>query len=226
MTLIATSILSADYMNFAKELQSIEEATVDYLHIDVMDGHFVPNITFGPEMVAQMYKYTSLPLDVHLMIADPEKYIKEFAEAGSKIISVHYEACGADLGKVIKLIKSYGCEAGIVINPDTSAEKIKDYLKDVSLVLQMTVKPGFGGQKFIESTLANIRQLARWRNEYNHHFVIEVDGGINSETAVKCVDAGVDVLVAGSFFIDSPDRKALVKELKELSTIEYSQTLN
>lgn len=222
MTLIATSILSADYMNFAKELQSIEEAAVDYLHIDVMDGNFVPNITFGPEMVAQMHKHTSLPLDVHLMIADPEKYIKEFAKAGSKIISVHYEACGADLEKVIKLIKSYGCEAGIVINPDTSAEKIKDYLKDVSLVLQMTVNPGFGGQKFIESTLDNIRRLDQWRNEYNHHFVIEVDGGINSETAVKCVDAGVDVLVVGSFFIDSPDRQALVKGMKELSAVKHS----
>ncbi|MER2002229.1 MAG: ribulose-phosphate 3-epimerase [Carnobacterium inhibens] len=215
MTVIATSILSADYMKLGAELESIEEAGVDYLHLDVMDGHFVPNITFGPEMVAQMNKQTQLPLDVHLMIENPEKTIFQYAKSGASIISVHYEAC-EDVEKVINLIKKNGCKAGIVINPDTPAEKIKEFLADVSLVLQMTVTPGFGGQKFIDTTLKNIKKLTQWREEKGYDFLIEVDGGINKKTAAICIENGVDVLVVGSYFIDAPNRRKLVKELHSL----------
>lgn len=212
----AISILSADYMKFGEEIKSIEESGADYLHIDVMDGHFVPNITFGSGMVSQMHKHTSLPIDVHLMMTDPGEYIKDFANAGSQLISVHYEACGDKLGEVIELIKENGCEAGIVINPDTTAEKIKKYLNRVSFVLQMTVKPGFGGQKFIKETLDNIRLLNQWREEEKYKFVIEVDGGINEETAAECVRAGVDILVVGSFYVKATNPKKIITKLKAL----------
>lgn len=216
MTQVGVSIISANYMELGKELDQIEQSKSNYLHLDIMDGHFVPNITFGPEMVRQMKQKTTLPLDVHLMIKYPENYIKEFAEAGADIISVHYEACGEKTSEIIDLIHSFGVKAGIVINPDTSAERIKPYLHQVELVLQMTVYPGFGGQKFITTTLDNIRQIANWRDQYNLAYVIEVDGGINEETALLCIEAGVDILVAGSFFIESTDKKALTRSLQHL----------
>lgn len=216
MTKVGVSILSANYMKLGDELERIEQSNPDYLHIDIMDGHFVPNITFGPEMVHQMNQTTSLPLDVHLMIEFPEKYIKAFAEAGAKIISVHYEACSKRITEIIDLIHSCGVKAGIVINPDTPAERIKPYIHKVELILQMTVYPGFGGQKFNASTLGNIQQPAHWKDEFNLSYDIEVDGGINEETAPLCVDAGVNILVAGSFFIDSTNKKVLTHTLQHL----------
>lgn len=215
MTKVGVSILSADYMNFTTELKSINQSGAEYLHLDIMDGHFVPNMTFGPEMVRQMSRECSLPLDVHLMIEKPERFIKEFAEAGAEIITVHYEACLDNLDEVLSSIKEHGCKPGIAINPDTSAEKIKKYISEIDLILQMTVFPGFGGQKFIESTLDNIKQLSKWREEENLSYMIEVDGGINFSTAADCVNSGVDLLVAGSFFIDSDNKNELVKELQE-----------
>jgi ribulose-phosphate 3-epimerase len=196
-TKIAPSILSADFSCLGNEAKDLTKAGADYIHIDVMDGHFVPNITIGPCVIKDLRKTCSLPFDVHLMIENPDKYIKDFAEAGSDIITVHAEAC-IHLDRTIQLIKSYGKKAGVSLVPSTS-ENILDYILDeLDLVLVMTVNPGFGGQTFIESQLKKISNIRQKIDSKNKIIDLEVDGGITPQTAKMAVQAGADVLVAGS----------------------------
>ncbi|WP_074044798.1 ribulose-phosphate 3-epimerase, partial [Geobacillus proteiniphilus] len=182
MIRIAPSILSADFARLAEEIRSVEEGGADWIHVDIMDGHFVPNLTFGPPVVAAIRPVTKLPLDVHLMIADPDRYIPAFAKAGADVISVHVEAC-MHLHRTIHFIKEQGVKAGVVLNPHTPVEMIRHVIADVDLVLLMTVNPGFGGQAFIPAVVPKIREVARMASEQNKEVDIEVDGGINAETA-------------------------------------------
>ena len=194
---IAPSILSADFARLGEQVVEATEAGADYIHIDVMDGRFVPNITIGPQVVAALRKHTKLPLDVHLMIENPERHYQEFVNAGANIITVHVEAC-PHIHRVIQMIKGTGVKTGISLNPGTSVTAIENTIKDVDLVLVMTVNPGWGGQSFIENTLDKIAEIREWLDESNLTAELEVDGGINPETAPKVVEAGARVLVAGS----------------------------
>ncbi|WP_082234218.1 ribulose-phosphate 3-epimerase [Halobacillus massiliensis] len=214
MTKIAPSILSADFSKLAEEIKEVEHGGADYLHVDVMDGHFVPNITIGPLIVESIRPKTDLPLDVHLMIEQPDLYIEQFVKAGADILTVHQEAC-VHLHRTIQQIKSHGIKAGVVINPATPAESIKPILREVDLVLLMTVNPGFGGQSFIPSVLEKIQEIDKWRKGSSYSFEIEVDGGVNEETARLCTEAGADVLVAGSAVFNKEDRKAAIESIKQ-----------
>ena len=196
---IAPSILSCDFANLAEEIKSVSQSGADYIHIDVMDGHFVPNITLGPVIVKSMRSYTSVPFDVHLMIENAEKYIKLFAEAGADIITFHIEAVNDSL-EMISLIKSFGKKVGVSLKPNTAAESILGIIDLVDLVLLMTVEPGFGGQSFMESQLPKIRDLRSMiNNSKNTNIELAVDGGINDHTAKLVIDAGANVLVAGAY---------------------------
>ncbi|WP_246940067.1 ribulose-phosphate 3-epimerase [Bacillus pinisoli] len=210
---IAPSILSADFAKLGEEIRSVEEAGADYIHVDVMDGHFVPNITIGPLIVEAIRPITTLPLDVHLMIEHPERYIESFAKAGADIISVHVEAC-KHLHRTIQQIKDLGVKAGVVINPATPAEMIEPILHEVDLVLVMTVNPGFGGQQFIHSALPKIQKIASWIRERGLSVELEVDGGVNVDTAKLCVEAGATVLVAGSAVYSQKDRVKAIQALR------------
>jgi len=214
MVKIAPSILSADFSLLGREVKDVEQAGADYIHIDVMDGHFVPNITIGPLIVEAIRPVTSLHFDVHLMIENPEQYIQNFTNAGADYISVHAEAC-KHLHRTIYQIKETGVRAGVVLNPATPVEMIRDVITDVDLVLLMTVNPGFGGQKFIPNVLKKIEQVRRWRDEQNLSFEIEVDGGVNAETAKLCVEAGADVLVAGSYIFNNKNRAEAIETLRQ-----------
>lgn len=214
MTKIAPSILSADFAKLGEEIKDVERGGADYIHVDVMDGHFVPNITIGPLIVDAIRPITTLPLDVHLMIENPDLYIPTFLKAGADIISVHQEAC-PHLHRTIQLIKDQGVKAGVVINPATPVEMIKETLSYVDLVLVMTVNPGFGGQSFIHETLPKIKQLDELRKEKQYRFELEVDGGVNIETAKLCTDAGADVLVAGSAIFNKEDRQEAIAKIRE-----------
>ncbi|MCA1062327.1 ribulose-phosphate 3-epimerase [Rossellomorea sp. AcN35-11] len=211
---IAPSILSADFAELGNEIKDVELGGADYIHVDVMDGHFVPNITLGPMIVKAIRPLTTLPLDVHLMIENPGQYIDAFADAGADYITVHVEA-EPHLHRTIQLIKSKGVKAGVVLNPGTPAELVKPILEDVDMVLLMTVNPGFGGQSFIPSVVPKIKQIREWANEVNPTLEIEVDGGINPETAAVCAKAGADVFVAGSAIYNRDDRGAAIQELKK-----------
>jgi len=197
MIKIAPSILSADLLKLEEQVKVVEENGADYLHVDVMDGHFVPNITFGPVMVSTLKRFTKLPLDVHLMISDPDNYIKEFSDAGADIITVHQETC-THLHRTIQYIKDCGAKAGVSLNPATNIYTIDIVIQDLDLVLLMSVNPGFGGQKFIKSVLTKIEQLAKLKKDKNYTFEIEVDGGINPDTAKQVAKVGAEVLVAGN----------------------------
>ncbi|WP_456275539.1 ribulose-phosphate 3-epimerase [Bacillus sp. AK128] len=210
---IAPSILSADFAKLGEEIKSVEQAGADYIHVDVMDGHFVPNITIGPLIVEAIRPITALPLDVHLMIEEPDNYIESFAKAGADIISVHVEAC-KHLHRTIQHIKAQGVKAGVVINPATPAEMVEPILADIDLVLVMTVNPGFGGQQFITSALPKINKIANWIKEKGLSVELEVDGGVNHETAKLCVEAGATVLVAGSAIFNQLDRVQAIQALK------------
>ncbi|MFC7784415.1 MULTISPECIES: ribulose-phosphate 3-epimerase [unclassified Rossellomorea] len=214
---IAPSILSANFAELGNEIKDVEKGGADYIHVDVMDGHFVPNITLGPMIVKAIRPLTTLPLDVHLMIENPSQYIEAFADAGADYITVHVEA-DPHLHRTIQMIKSKGVKAGVVLNPATPAEMIKPILQDVDMVLLMTVNPGFGGQSFIPSVVPKIKQIREWAHEINPTLEIEVDGGINPETAAICAEAGADVFVAGSAIYNRSDRGAAIEELKKSLT--------
>jgi len=213
MTKIAPSILSANFAKLGEEIKEVEAGGSDYIHVDVMDGHFVPNITIGPLIVDAIKPITTLPLDVHLMIENPDQYIQTFAEAGASIITVHQEAC-PHLHRTVQLIKDQGVKAGVAINPATPVEIIKEILANVDLVLIMTVNPGFGGQSFIQETVSKIEFIQQLRNENRYQFEIEVDGGVNIETAKRCTDAGADVLVAGSAIFNQKNRSLAIEQIR------------
>ena len=194
---IAPSILSADFSKLGSEIQDLEKAKADLIHIDVMDGHFVPNITIGPEVINKLRKYTSLPFDVHLMISPVDNFIKDFAEAGADIITIHPEATN-NLVNSIKKIKSYNKKAGVSLNPETSVEKVLTVLNLIDLVLIMSVNPGFGGQKFIKKTLEKVKILKKEIDSKNLKTQIEIDGGINFENAKLSKEAGVNIIVSGT----------------------------
>lgn len=214
MIKIAPSILSANFAKLGEEIKDVENGGADYIHVDVMDGHFVPNITIGPLIVEAIRPVTKLPLDVHLMIEKPDLYIDDFVRAGADIITVHVEACN-HLHRTIQLIKSKGIKAGVVLNPHTPIESIQHILEDIDMVLLMTVNPGFGGQAFIPQVLPKIKQLANIIKEKQLSIEIEVDGGVNEETAKQCVKAGATVLVAGSAIYNTTDRKQAITNLKQ-----------
>lgn len=212
--IIAPSILSADFANLAHDVKRVEEAGAGYIHIDAMDGHFVDNLTFGPNVVQAIRPHTKLPLDCHLMIDNPEKLIPAFAKAGADIISIHAEATNHIHG-ALQLIKQEKVKAGIVVNPGTSIESIMPVLSEVDLVLVMTVNPGFGGQGFIESTVSKIVELDQIRKEQGFQYLIEVDGGITDKTIGACREAGADVFVAGSYVYGAADVKQAIDNLKD-----------
>lgn len=210
--LIAPSILSADFARLGEEVKAVEKAGADWIHVDVMDGHFVPNITIGPVVVESLKKLDPPPLDVHLMIEEPERYIDAFAKAGASYITVHVEA-SRHLHRNLQLIRAAGAKPGVVLNPHTPVESVRQVLNSVDLVLLMSVNPGFGGQAFIPEILPKCQELAELRRRNKHDFLIEVDGGVNEKTAVDLWKAGVDVLVAGSFIFGSKDYKAAITKL-------------
>ncbi|MDH3346762.1 MAG: ribulose-phosphate 3-epimerase [Desulfobulbaceae bacterium] len=212
--MLAPSILSADFSRLGEDIRAVEEAGADVIHIDVMDGHFVPNITIGPLVVQAVRKITDLPLDVHLMITEPGRYVQDFADAGADWITVHVEAC-THLHRTVGMIKDLGKIAGVVLNPATSLSTLDYILPDLDLVMLMSVNPGFGGQSFIPSTLDKARMLRKKLDEIGSAAGIEIDGGVSTETIAEIEAAGVNIFVAGSAVFGSDDYKVVIKQLKE-----------
>jgi len=212
---IAPSILSADLLAIEEQIKAVESRGADYIHVDIMDGHFVPNITFGPVIVSTLKRITDLPLDVHLMIYNVDQYIPQFAKAGADIITIHQEA-GPHLHRSLQLIKDQNVKAGVSLNPGTEISSISTVLNDVDLVLLMTVNPGFGGQSYISAVGDKVKQLAVIKKERNYPFLIEVDGGINPETIPNVVRAGAEVLVAGNAIFAQPDPGKACNHLKTI----------
>jgi ribulose-phosphate 3-epimerase len=213
---IAPSILAADFAALGEEIRAVERGGANLLHVDVMDGHFVPNISIGVPVVESLRKATRLPLDVHLMIENPERYIQPFSEAGADMISVHQEAT-CHLNRVLSMIREHGCRPGVVINPATPVSALSEVLGSVDHVLVMSVNPGFGGQKFIPGTLGKIRRLKEIRERYNHSFRIEVDGGLSTENVLDVVRAGAEILVAGTSIFHTPDPAEAVRVMKQIA---------
>jgi ribulose-phosphate 3-epimerase len=213
---IAPSILSADLLNLKQQIKIVEENKADFIHVDVMDGHFVPNITFGPMIVRALRSITDLPLDVHLMISDPDKYIEQFATAGATNLTVHPEI-NPHLQRTIQNIKDNGCKAGVALNPSTAVSVISEILGEIDIILPMTVNPGFGGQEFIARMLKKIGNLAQLKSDHEYKYLIEVDGGINVDTIPAVVQAGAEILVAGEAIFGEEDiAKACIK-LREVA---------
>ena len=213
--LIAPSILAADFGNLQRDCEMVNDSSADWFHIDVMDGFFVPNISFGTPVIKSIKKIASKPLDVHLMIVSPDRYIKTFKEIGADILTVHYEACN-HLHRTISAIKESGMKAGIAINPHTSINLLDDILSEIDLVCIMSVNPGFGGQRFIENTYKKIEELDKLRQKTENNFLIEVDGGVNDKNYSKLIKSGADVLVAGSFVFNSSEPINTISKLKHI----------
>ena len=214
-TIISPSLLAADFLNLKDEIEMINNSEADWLHLDVMDGVFVPNISFGFPILEAVSKICTKPLDVHFMIVHPERYIEQTARLGTMMMNVHYEAC-THLHRTIQEIHAAGMKAGVTLNPATPVCVLEDIIRDVDMVLLMSVNPGFGGQKFIENTIRKVERLRKMISEAETHTLIEVDGGVQAETAPRLVKSGVDVLVSGSYVFKSTDPCSTIQALKKL----------
>ena len=217
-TIIAPSVLAADFANLQRDIEMINNSQADWFHIDIMDGVFVPNISFGMPVLEAIAKHATKTIDVHLMIVDPDRYIKTFADLGANVLTVHYEACH-HLHRTLQAIKAEGMLAGVAINPHTSIDLLEDVINDIDLVCIMSVNPGFGGQSFIENTYRKVTKLKDLIIKKEANTIIEIDGGVTNKNAAALVEAGADVLVAGSFVFKAENPTATIEDLKQITTL-------
>ncbi len=217
-TIIAPSVLAADFANLQRDIEMINNSEADWFHIDIMDGVFVPNISFGMPVLEAISKHAKKTIDVHLMIVDPDRYIKTFADLGSTILTVHYEAC-THLHRTLQAIKAEGMKAGVALNPHTNVNLLEDVIKDIDMVCIMSVNPGFGGQSFIENTYKKIKELKEIIIRNNATTIIEIDGGVTNKNAIQLVEAGADVLVAGSYVFKAENPTATISDLKKMTLL-------
>ena len=214
MPLIAPSVLAADFANLQRGVEMLNRSEADWIHVDIMDGRFVPNISFGLPVCEAIHRHAEKPLDVHLMIEQPERYLADFKEAGAAHLTVHYEAC-PHLHRTVQQIKQLGCRAGVALNPHTPVALLEDIIRDIDIVLLMSVNPGFGGQTFIEQTYHKIRRVCSLADQADTSVHIEIDGGVSDQNAASLLSAGADVLVAGSFVFQADDPLATIQQLKQ-----------